>query len=192
MAFEFSGTRIDQLIEWAGGTEFDGVMVFDECHKAKNIGDTKTSEYVISLQDRLPMARVLYCSATGVSDVKHMVYANRLNLWGPSTAYPQFKHFEDMLNKRGIGGLEMLSLEMKMQGRFIARTLSWDGAIFETCEFQLSGEVRLDGERRMGRLGGGLSNAIAKNATSIRRFAPRSLRRNIMSPAAGGTMLARS
>lgn len=87
------------------------------------------------------MARVLYCSATGVSDVKQMRYANRLNLWGPSTAYPKFSHFEDMLNKRGIGGLEMLSLEMKMQGRFIARSLSWEGALFETCEFKLSGEL---------------------------------------------------
>ena len=31
--------RIDQLVEWAGGAEFDGCLVFDECHKAKNFSD---------------------------------------------------------------------------------------------------------------------------------------------------------
>ena len=27
--------RIDMLIDWCGGAEFDGCLVFDECHKAK-------------------------------------------------------------------------------------------------------------------------------------------------------------
>lgn len=177
-----SKARIEQIVSWlspSGPAAASGCIVFDECHKAKNLGESKTSEAVISLQERLPMARVLYCSATGVSDVKHMVYASRLNLWGPSTPYPTFAHFQKMLNDRGIGGLEMLSLEMKvrsdelrerlrrgasilcghstlnsaivsyveqtspllcpsqLQGRFISRSLSWDGAVFETCEFKL-------------------------------------------------------
>ncbi|GMI17748.1 hypothetical protein TrLO_g14850 [Triparma laevis f. longispina] len=139
-----SNKRMEQIISWLGpnGAEnFGGCIVFDECHKAKNLGESKTSQAVIDLQKRLPMGRVLYCSATGVSDVKHMVYAERLNLWGPSTPYPSFDHFSKMLNDRGIGGLEMLSLEMKLQGRFIARSLSWDGALFQTCECKLSKEM---------------------------------------------------
>ena len=137
-----SNKRIDQVVKWLAPNQttssFGGCIVFDECHKAKNIGETKTSEYVTKLQDRLPMARVLYCSATGVSDIKHMHYAKRLRLWGLATAYPTFDHFQKMLNDRGIGGLEMLSLEMKLQGMFVSRSLSWDGAEFETCECQLS------------------------------------------------------
>ena len=27
---------LEQLIKWCGGQEFDGLLMFDECHKAKN------------------------------------------------------------------------------------------------------------------------------------------------------------
>ena len=29
-------SRIDQIIKWCGGEKFDGLLVFDECHRAKN------------------------------------------------------------------------------------------------------------------------------------------------------------
>lgn len=29
-------SRLQQLVNWCGGEEFDGCLVFDECHKAKN------------------------------------------------------------------------------------------------------------------------------------------------------------
>ena len=29
-------SRLDQLVSWCGGTDFDGCVIFDECHKAKN------------------------------------------------------------------------------------------------------------------------------------------------------------
>ena len=49
---------------------YTGLIVFDEAHKAKNLeSDTRTAKLVLALQERLPNARVLYCSATGVSDV---------------------------------------------------------------------------------------------------------------------------
>lgn len=59
---------------WELEQNFDGCIIFDEAHKAKNLeADTTTAKLVIQLQRRLPKARVVYCSATGVSDVKHMV-----------------------------------------------------------------------------------------------------------------------
>eukprot|EP00798_Chlamydomonas_sp_ICE-L_P028196 gene28196-31292_t len=65
-------TRLQQVVEWLGGPSFDGCLVFDECHKAKNHGKdgtgTKVAATVIELQKVLPQARVLYCSATGVSE----------------------------------------------------------------------------------------------------------------------------
>lgn len=30
-------TRLDQVVQWCGGDAFDGCIVFDECHKAKNL-----------------------------------------------------------------------------------------------------------------------------------------------------------
>lgn len=154
-----SGKRMEDIIAWLANTStatgkgvdkvqertrleqsYSGCIVFDEAHKAKNLEqDTRTAKLVLALQDRLPNARVLYCSATGVSDIKHMVYANRLGLWGSANPlYPTFDVFQNALAKRGVGAMEMLALEMKRKGIFLARTLSWDGAEFHTLEVNLN------------------------------------------------------
>lgn len=41
-------------------------IVFDECHKAKNATSTKMGKAVLDLQNKLPQARVVYASATGL------------------------------------------------------------------------------------------------------------------------------
>jgi hypothetical protein len=51
----------------------------------------QVSAAVIELQALLPMARVLYCSATGVSEVGNMAYMARMGLWGPSTSFQSFE-----------------------------------------------------------------------------------------------------
>lgn len=63
-------SRLEQLVHWCG-SDFDGVIILDECHKAKNLmpagssKPTKTGINVLKLQNLLPKARVVYCSATG-------------------------------------------------------------------------------------------------------------------------------
>lgn len=63
-------TRLKQLVDWCG-KDFDGAIIFDECHKAKhlmavgNAKPTKTGLNVLELQKQLPNARVVYASATG-------------------------------------------------------------------------------------------------------------------------------
>ncbi|KAG0431993.1 hypothetical protein HPB47_021307, partial [Ixodes persulcatus] len=80
-------TRLKQLLHWCGD-DFDGVIVFDECHKAKNLcpvgssKPTKTGLTVLELQNKLPKARVVYASATGASEPKNMAYMTRLGIWG--------------------------------------------------------------------------------------------------------------
>ncbi|KAL7555157.1 hypothetical protein ACHAWF_018815 [Thalassiosira exigua] len=152
-----SGQRVEDIVGWLAGRNaakalekvrertrieqsYTGVIIFDEAHKAKNLeADTRTAKLVIALQERLPNARVLYCSATGVSDIKHMAYATRLGLWGSANPlYPTFDSFREALAKRGVGAMEMLALEMKRKGIFLARTLSWDGAEFHTLEVKLN------------------------------------------------------
>jgi len=71
---------------------------------------------VVALQRSLPLARVLYASATGVSDVSNLVYADRLGLWGRGSPFADFAAFESFVAKRGLGGLEMLAMEMKSSG----------------------------------------------------------------------------
>jgi len=62
--------RLKQILHWCGD-DFDGCIVFDECHKAKNLcptgagKPTKTGQTVLELQNKLPKARVVYASATG-------------------------------------------------------------------------------------------------------------------------------
>ena len=49
-----------------GPCQFDGCLLFDECHKAKNLGahpPTKVGLAVAEIQELLPNARVIYCSA---------------------------------------------------------------------------------------------------------------------------------
>lgn len=66
-------------------------QVFDECHKAKNFvpgkeaQSTKVAATVLALQQRLPKARVVYCSATGISEVGNMAYMSRLVRPNPKT-----------------------------------------------------------------------------------------------------------
>ncbi|KAJ1450345.1 P-loop containing NTP hydrolase pore-1-domain-containing protein [Pelagophyceae sp. CCMP2097] len=130
------GPRLEQLVNWCGGPAFEGCIIFDEAHKAKNYNatnaeaSTKVSAAVIALQDQLPRARIVYASATGVTEITNMAYATRLGLWGAGTAFETFKGFAETMEKRGVGALEMLALELKVSGAYVSRGLSW-----QKCEF---------------------------------------------------------
>lgn len=130
------GTRIGQLTSWVG-PNFDGVIVFDECHKAKNISlntnkkaQSKAAEFVLELQNRLPKARIVYASATGASETKHLGYMTRLAIWGPGTPYLGFAEFCQSIEKRGVGAMELVAVDLKMRGSYIARQLSFKTTTF--------------------------------------------------------------
>ena len=112
-------SRLQQLVDWCGGKDFDGCLIFDECHKAKNFvpgkeqASTKVAIAVTSIQRMLPKARVLYCSATGVTDVKNMAFMERLGLWGEGAPYKTFEQFLVSIQKKGLGMAEILAMEMK-------------------------------------------------------------------------------
>ena len=63
------------LIQIIPFQEYDGVIILDECHRAKNLvpttgaKPTKTGRMVLELQKALPNARVVYASATGATGV---------------------------------------------------------------------------------------------------------------------------
>src|ERR1700730_8877636 len=84
-------SRVRQIVDWLG-SDFDGVIVFDESHAMQNAaggksdrGDQAPSQQGragLRLQHALPGARVLYVSATGATTVDDLAYAQRLGLWG--------------------------------------------------------------------------------------------------------------
>ena len=112
-----TGTRLDQLVEWCCGggdpESFDGLIMFDECHKAKtidldakgnatNVGKgvkcSQTAAKVVELQNLLPRARIVYCSATSVSEPKNLGFMSRLGLWGPGKYLSCIRRVASMSN----------------------------------------------------------------------------------------------
>ncbi|EOY14275.1 RING/FYVE/PHD zinc finger superfamily protein isoform 2, partial [Theobroma cacao] len=139
-------SRLQQLVQWCG-SGFDGLVIFDECHKAKNLvpeagsQPTRTGEAVLEIQARLPEARVIYCSATGASEPRNMGYMVRLGLWGHGTCFPDFQRFLVALEKGGVGALELVAMDMKARGMYVCRTLSYKGVEFEVIEAPLEAEM---------------------------------------------------
>ena len=140
-------SRLKQVLHWCGD-DFDGLIVFDECHKAKNLcpsgagKPTKTGQTVLELQNQLPKARVIYASATGASEPKHMAYMVRLGIWGPGSPFRDFNEFLAAVEKRGVGAMEIVAMDMKLRGMYIARQLSFQGVTFRIDEVELSGKMR--------------------------------------------------
>ena len=142
-------TRLRQVLEWAG-SEFDGVIAFDEAHAMANAaggegsrGKVKGSEQGLAgvrLQNLLPRARVLYASATGASDVNNLAYAARLGLWGPETAFVDRAQFVAAIRDGGIAAMELVARDLKALGLYAARALSFAGVEYDILEHALSAE----------------------------------------------------
>jgi hypothetical protein len=134
-----STSRLNQIVEWCGGADFEGVVALDECHKAKNLKESKSTEddeittsaksgsrgngdeikvgsqtacAVRQLQEFLPRARVVYVSATGASTPEHLKYASRLGLWGNGTAFRDARSFVEDIKEGGVGAMELLAMEV--------------------------------------------------------------------------------
>ena len=141
------GTRLQQILEWVGD-DYDGMVVFDEAHEMAGVaggegrfGTKDGSDQGIAgvrLQNLLPRARVLYVSATGASDVNNLAYATRLGLWGPGTAFADRRTFVDSLRRGGIAAMELIARDLKMQGLYVARALSFAGVEYDILEHRLT------------------------------------------------------
>lgn len=139
-------TRVDQLKAWLGD---DGVMIFDEAHKAKNAipsgrGEaTQTAQAVLKLQELLPGARVVYSSATGATDVRNMAYMSRLGLWGPGTSFSGgFPEFLSEIDAGGVGAMEMVARDLKALGLYWAPSISFQGVEYREVIHSLTAEQR--------------------------------------------------
>ena len=98
-------SRLTQLFKWCG-VNFDGVIILDECHHAKNLfySDLKSESAIelalLDLHNELPNARIVYICATGVSEPRNLGYMNRLGLWGRGTSFKgKFSfHFDTLMH----------------------------------------------------------------------------------------------
>ena len=142
-------SRLDQVVEWLG-EDFDGVIVFDESHNLANAMDitgergivkgSKQGISALELQWRLPIARIVYNSATAASKIEALAYAPRLGLWGDGTAFPDCATFMARLSEGGTAAFELLCRDMKSLGMYLSASLSYDGVTFERLVHRLSPE----------------------------------------------------
>jgi hypothetical protein len=143
-------SRVQQIIEWLG-SDFDGVIIFDESHAMQNAaggkgerGDQAASQQGragLRLQHALPNARVVYVSATGATTVHNLAYAQRLGLWGGvDFPFATRAEFVEAIEAGGVAAMEVLARDMKALGLYAARPLSYEGVEYELLEHKLSDE----------------------------------------------------
>jgi hypothetical protein len=143
-------SRVKQIVEWLG-SDFDGVIIFDESHAMQNAaggkgdrGDVAASQQGragLRLQHALPNARVVYVSATGATTVHNLAYAQRLGLWGGEDfPFATRAEFVEAIEEGGVAAMEVLARDLRSLGLYTARSLSYDGVEYELVEHQLTPE----------------------------------------------------
>ena len=89
-------------------------------------------------QAELPLARVVYASATSATELHNMQYLIRLGLWGAGTPFPSFGAFRDEMQSGGSAAKELLPVHLKMCGALVSRLLSYDGVRVRVAVHKLS------------------------------------------------------
>ncbi|CAI2932206.1 strawberry notch family protein [Aminobacter niigataensis] len=145
-------SRVRQIVEWLG-SDFDGVIIFDESHAMANAaggkgerGDVAASQQGragLRLQHALPNARIVYVSATGATTVHNLAYAQRLGLWGGEDfPFATRAEFVEAIEDGGVAAMEVLARDLRSLGLYTARSLSYDGVEYELVEHALTDEQR--------------------------------------------------
>jgi hypothetical protein len=143
-------SRVRQIVDWLG-SDFDGVIVFDESHAMANAaggkserGDQAPSQQGragLRLQHALAQARIVYVSATGATTVHNLAYAQRLGLWGGEDfPFATRAEFVQAIEAGGVAAMEVLARDLKSLGLYAARSLSYEGVEYELVEHTLTPE----------------------------------------------------
>ncbi|MFD1880728.1 strawberry notch-like NTP hydrolase domain-containing protein [Paracoccus pacificus] len=143
-------SRVKQIVEWLG-TDFDGVVIFDEAHAMANAaggrgerGDVAASQQGragLRIQHALPDARVVYVSATGATTVHNLAYAQRLGLWGGEDfPFSTRAEFVEAIEAGGVAAMEVLARDLRALGLYTARSLSFKGVEYELLDHELTPE----------------------------------------------------
>lgn len=149
-------SRLDQIVNWLG-KDFEGVIAFDEAHAMGNAspdsgdgggrGGAKEASLTglvgLELQKRIPLARIVYVSATGATEVANLAYAERLGMWGTGTAFADRNTFIGKMKEGGLAAMELVAQNLKAMGLYLARQLSFRGVTYDKLEHQLTDKQRV-------------------------------------------------
>jgi hypothetical protein len=165
------GTRLDQVVKWLGNCPQGGLIVFDECHKAKNLLPPRAKEVGSDAgrgggrgsrggrgaggerddaKGTTQTARTVVLLQERLPHAK-VVYASATGASVPRNlaymvrlgafGFPSFPSFLETLTGAGLGSLELFSMGLKATGTYLCRTLSYAGAEFELEHVPLTGAM---------------------------------------------------
>ena len=95
---------------------------------------------MLHLQAQLPLARVVYSSATSATELHNLQYLSRLGLWGRGTPFASFAHFKEVMHAGGAAAKELLPLHLKSRGSLVSRLISYDGVHVRVATHRLTAE----------------------------------------------------
>lgn len=130
------GAKFDALRAWIGSGPT--LLILDEAHMCRN--DSATFKHVDALASLA--TRVLYCSATAASNIRHLRYLNRLRIWGPGRAFATCAELTSAMRQNSVSAMELLCLQLKREGLCLAREISFDGVELRYETVRLSAAQR--------------------------------------------------
>lgn len=140
-------TRAAQIDKWLRGNDNGdgGYMLMDESHQLKNAvvsqgqEASQVGESVKKFLDNMPALRTVSLSATAATDVMNLGYLDRLGLWGPGTPFPGgFTQFAAEISHGSMSAMEMIARELKSQGKYVSRTLTYKGVKYSEIEHKIT------------------------------------------------------
>jgi len=119
-------------------TRIPRVFVFDECHRMKNVNDTKLAEYTKKLSESFPLSCTLFASATAIEDLDDLDYLKERFL-------EPYVKFNDIIKNKKSGNesliLQLVSIYLRAKGYSLSRTYSTDDVKYNTLIVPISCEL---------------------------------------------------
>ena len=136
-----------QIVDWLG-TDFDGVIVFDEAMPCRMPAAANPTGAIPPLRSKaVPgcgcnMRRPTHAFAMSrrpVNPWSGLAYAQRLGLWGGADfPFDKRTDFVVAIEAGGVVAMEVLARDLKALGLYAARSLSYEGVEYELIEHQLT------------------------------------------------------
>lgn len=138
-----SSSRENKLYEFLRGSA-QSLLVLDECHLLRN-DNSVASQVIEALIGRLSNVNILYSSATACSHVRHMNYLGRLGVYGTDESpFPTFDALTRAVKRHGSSLMELLAIDLRTRGAYVARQLSFEKLEIVHHQFHLE-----DAQRRV-------------------------------------------
>ena len=120
--------------------EEECLILLDECHQMRNCSSTKKIiDKLLNMSNK-----ICYSSATIASSMKHLLYLNKMNLWGSRTSpFESWEKLEHASKSDGPALLELISLHLCRNGQYVCRQLDTKNVDFYIKTTELTFEDKV-------------------------------------------------